>query len=79
MRLLVAAIRIYTFVMLARVIFSWLPPRTRANELYRFLHAVTEPVLRRVRRILPSTGGLDFSPLVVMILLEVLARVLAGG
>lgn len=78
MGLIVAAIRIYMFVMIARAVFSWLPPRARANEVYRFLYRITEPVLRPVRQVLPAMGGVDFSPLLVMILLAVLARALAG-
>jgi YggT family protein len=78
MGLIVAAIRIYMFVMIARAVFSWLPPRARANEVYRFLYRITEPLLRPVRQVLPAMGGVDFSPLLVMILLAVLARALAG-
>ena len=78
MGLIVAASGRYMFVMIARAVFSWLPPRARANEVYRFLYRITEPVLRPVRQVLPAMGGVDFSPLLVMILLAVLARALAG-
>lgn len=71
--LLVAAIRIYELVILVRVISSWLPPEHRANEAYRFLYAITEPFLRPFSRAVPPVGGLDFSPFVAVLLLE-LAR-----
>ncbi|MFO8007581.1 MAG: YggT family protein [Candidatus Brocadiia bacterium] len=76
MGLLLAAIRLYMLVIVARALFSWAPPRWRMNELYRFLRAITEPVLEPVRRALPTAGGIDFSPLVVIIALEVLSRLL---
>ena len=76
--LLVAAIRIYMLLVFVRAIFSWLPPRHRQNEIYAFVFTITEPVMSRVRRILPPAGGMDFSPLVVLVLLEVLCRALAA-
>jgi YggT family protein len=39
----------------------------------RLLHALTEPVLEPVRKVLPETGGIDFSPVVVIILLRLVA------
>lgn len=66
------ALRVYILVFIIRAIFSWLAPQHRDNEVYRFLVAITDPVLRPIRRILPSTGGIDFSPLVAIVLLEVL-------
>ena len=78
MGLLVAAIRIYMMVIFVRAIFSWLPPRSRANEVYEFIFGITEPVLRPVRRILPPMGGVDLSPLVVLFGLMFLAQVLAA-
>ncbi len=76
MGLLLAAIRLYMLVIVARALFSWAPPRWRTNEFYRFIHAITEPVLGPVRRALPTAGGIDFSPLVVIIALEVLFQLL---
>jgi YggT family protein len=71
-RFIVAAIRIYTLLILVRAIFSWLPPRHRQNNAYDFIHMITEPVLAPVRRMLPPAGGIDFSPLIALLLLEVL-------
>lgn len=78
MDLLAAAVRIYTFLLIARVLFSWLPPRHRQSEVYRFLFAATEPVLGPLRRVLPPAGGMDFSPLVALVILEVVRRALLG-
>lgn len=76
--LLGAAVHIYVFVIVVRAVFSWLPSERRANDLYRFIFALTEPVLAPLRRLLPLVGGADFSPLVAIILLEVARRSLLG-
>ncbi|KAA0236151.1 YggT family protein [bacterium] len=47
---------------------SWFPV-SQGNPLVRFLHDVTEPLLEPVRRILPRTGMIDFSAMVVILLL----------
>ena len=78
MHLLAAAIRIYTLLLIARVLSSWLPPQGRENEVYRFLFAATEPVLAPFRRLLPPAGRLDYSPLVVLVILELIRRALGG-
>ncbi len=65
-------------VIVVRAIASWLPPRARANELYEFVRSITEPVLRPVRRALPLGRGIDLSPLIVLLALDVLARAIAG-
>lgn len=49
-----------------------------SNPITRFLVETTEPLLAPVRRFMPATGGIDFSPTVVLLLLFVLQRVLAS-
>ena len=59
----------YMFILIARVIVSWVNADP-FNPIVRFLYQATEPVLSRIRRIIPSIwGGLDFSPLIAMIIL----------
>ena len=74
--LAIAAVRIYMLLIFVRAIFSWLPLRHRQNELYAFVFAITEPVIRPVRKVLPPMGGMDFSPFLVLVLLQVLSHVL---
>lgn len=66
--ILSALIDIYIFILLARAFASWLNPDPY-NPIVRFLYLTTEPVLAPVRRILPIAGGIDFSPLVVLLIL----------
>lgn len=65
---------LYVFVLLASVILSWLvafnvinPHNQFVSTLWRAIDAVTEPVLRPIRRMLPDMGGLDLSPLIVLL------------
>lgn len=61
-------ITLYTYVIIARAILSWVGPDPY-NPIVRFLYNITEPVLYRVRRTVPFAfaGGLDFSPLIVLL------------
>ena len=54
----------------ARIILSWIPNVDFYHPVVRFLYSVTEPVLQPFRRLLPSMGGIDFSPILVFLVLE---------
>jgi YggT family protein len=55
----------YMWILIARAVISWVNADPW-NPIVRFLHQMTEPVLRPVRRMLPMTG-VDFSPLIVIL------------
>jgi YggT family protein len=57
------------FVVLGRVLISWVDP-AGSGRISRLLIEMSEPILGPIRRILPTTGGLDWSPLLVMLLLQ---------
>lgn len=59
---------IYKYLLLARVIISWVNADPY-NPIVNFIYRVTEPILYRVRRRMPNTGMLDLSPLVVFLLI----------
>ncbi|HVP74409.1 MAG TPA: YggT family protein [Gaiellaceae bacterium] len=69
---------VYTVVLLAYVLMSWLrlPYSPWLNRIQRFLYDVSEPYLRLFRRVLPSMGPLDLSPMIAIIVLGLLDRVL---
>jgi YggT family protein len=69
---LLLALQIYQFILLARVLLSWFPDIDRSNPIVQLLFDVTEPVLRPIRNALPQTGMMDFSPLVVFLGISVL-------
>lgn len=67
-------ITLYTYVIIASVILSWLMAFGVVNPYNRFVsaldqafRAVTEPLLRPIRNALPDFGGIDFSPLILLL------------
>jgi len=71
-------VTIYTIVLLAYVVMSWLrlPYSPWLNRIQRFLYDVAEPYLRLFRRVLPSMGPLDLSPMIGIIVLWLIEQVL---
>lgn len=74
--LISSIITIYTWVIILHVVLSWLVVFNVVNTRNRFiymvgdvLHKLTEPVLGPIRRLLPNLGGIDISPLVLLLLL----------
>lgn len=68
----------YTWVIIIAVVMSWLvafgivnPYNRFARAVVAFLDALTEPVFRMARRVIPAMGGLDLSPLIVLIALQI--------
>lgn len=64
-------LELYFFSILIQAVLSWVNPGTH-SPVTSILWRLNEPLLRPVRRVLPPMGGIDFSPLVVMIILQVL-------
>jgi len=60
---------LYMWVIIARAVLSWVSPDPY-NPIVRFIYNVTEPVLSQIRRRLPvSFSGIDFSPIIVLLLI----------
>lgn len=75
MPFLARIIDLYSLVVLVAVILSWVQ-LDRRNPLVTITHALTEPVLSPIRKILPVMGGLDLSPMVLLIALQLLKGLL---
>lgn len=74
-------LKIYFFALLASIILSWISPGGSNPAVY-LLYQITEPVMAPVRKLLPPMGGLDFSPILVFIginVLEIVVRNLAAS
>lgn len=71
---------LYSWVIIAAALITWVTPDPR-NPIVIFLRRVTEPVLQPVRRMLPpwKTGGLDLSPMIVLIAIQFVERVILPG
>ncbi len=78
-------LRVLTYIIIIQAILSWLVAfnvvNTHNDFVRSFLNAldrITEPLYRPIRRILPDFGGIDFSPLVVLLLIYILRILLSG-
>ena len=71
-------ILVYTLLLFAYILLSWvkLPYSPILNRVQRFLYDVCEPYLRLFRRVLPSFGPLDLSPIVAIVVLYIIGRVI---
>lgn len=74
LQLILMIIEIYTWIVIASAVFSWLYAFNVVNPRNQFiamvgnaLYRLTEPVLRPIRNILPDLGGLDLSPIVLLL------------
>lgn len=75
--LITLAIGLYLIAIIIQVISSWLSPGNY-NPALMLLYTLTEPVLRPARRLLPPISGLDLSPLLVLLALQVAKMLLVG-
>ena len=66
---------VLTLAILIRVIMSWFSQGS-TNMLTNMIYQVTEPILSPLRRVIPKVGALDFTPVVAVILLQVIASIL---
>ena len=72
-------LNLYMYIIIARAVISWVNPDPY-NPIVRFLYSITDPVLLAIRRRLPlSFGGMDFSPIVVILAIIFLQRFLVAS
>jgi YggT family protein len=75
------ALQLYTYLIIAAAILSWLVAFNVVNSrselvrsIWKFLDAVTEPVLRPIRNLMPNLGGVDISPVILILLIMLVDR-----
>jgi YggT family protein len=80
---LLLALHIYTWIIIASAIFSWLYAFGVVNPRNQFVAAIgnalyqlTEPALRPIRRFVPNFGGLDITPILLLLLIFLIERVI---
>lgn len=78
-------LRVLTWIIIGQVIISWLlafnilnATSSGVQALLSALDRLTAPLYRPIRRLLPDFGGIDFSPLVLLLLIQMLRMLLAG-
>ena len=76
-------LQLYIYLLVAAAVLSWLIAFNVVNTrnqfvdmIGRFLYAVTEPVLRPIRSMLPSMGGIDISPVILILIIILIERVI---
>lgn len=78
-------VRILEALIWARILMSWFRPKYRNKgngwffTIEEYVWRGTEPLLAPIRNILPSTGMIDFSPFILMLLVDIIARVLVNS
>ena len=77
-KIISSLVNIYMWVVIIRVLISWINPDPY-NPIVQFLRSVTDPAIEGLRRMLPrflSSSGLDFTPLVLILLLQIVMTAL---
>ena len=68
-------IEVYSYIVLASVLISWVG-LSRDHPVVEVLDTFTEPLLKPIRNFMPDMGGMDFSPIVLIVLLNILSGAL---
>ena len=78
-------IQVVIWIVIAQVILSWLfafnvvnPHSGFVRSLHDALDRITEPLYRPIKKVMPDFGGIDFSPLVLILALTIISRLLGG-
>lgn len=77
MPVIIALIDLFTLLVFVAVVTSWIR-LSEDNPIRKLLRIAVEPVLEPIRRLLPSFGGLDFTPMLVIFALQGVKRTLLG-
>jgi len=80
---ILVALQLYVWILIAAAVLSWLiafnvvnTRNTVVATIATFLYQITEPVLRPIRNLLPNLGGIDISPIIVILLIFFIQRVI---
>jgi YggT family protein len=78
-RLLLLTIQVFQLLILVRVVLSWVASPVSRNPFVEGVRRATDPVINPIRSILPSAGGLDFSPMVALLILSFLRNIVLNA
>lgn len=67
-------LNIYVFILIVRILLTWFPTIGWMNQLASTLSPITDPYLDLFRSFIPSMGGLDISPILAILVLQILAQ-----
>ena len=81
--LLYYALLVYSYVLLARILLSWVTmfwnPPSSLTPIIRVIYELTEPVMAFFRRYIPPIGGFDLSPLIIFMIIRMLMSAVVGS
>lgn len=63
--------RLYSLLIFVYILTTWFPPRGIFYDIYRALRPIVEPYLEPFRKAIPPIGGVDFSPIIAMLVLNI--------
>ncbi|WP_373531955.1 YggT family protein [Vampirovibrio sp.] len=72
--ILIKLIGFYRLILLGRILLTWLPNINWYNQPFKFIRDITDPVLAPFSRLIPTIGGIDFSPMLLFFVLQLLER-----
>lgn len=77
--ILINFLQIYSVLLIIRVLLTWFQSASWAEQIISFLSPITDPYLNLFRSIIPPLGGMDFSPILAFLLLNVVQNLLVAG
>ncbi|MEG3436919.1 YggT family protein [Pannus brasiliensis CCIBt3594] len=77
--ILINFLQIYSVLLIIRVLLTWFQSAGWAEQIISFLSPITDPYLNLFRSIIPPLGGMDFSPILAFLLLNVVQNLLVAG
>ena len=76
--ILSALINFYSLIIFVWAILSWFPRNKTARDIYKVLDTIVKPYVDIFRKIIKPAGGMDFSPFIALIVLQIVGRLIVG-
>lgn len=76
---LINFLQLYSLLLIVRILLSWFQTQNWAMQVMSFLSPITDPYLNLFRSIIPPLGGIDFSPILAIMLLNIVQSAIAGA
>jgi len=76
--IIVQVVNYYVIVIIVWAVLSWFGPKGTPHKIYKFLDVIVSPYVDLFRRFMPKGGGIDFSPVIAILVLQVLVRLIVS-
>ena len=77
--ILIYSLRLFEVLIIVRIVLSYVVSPVSRNPFVEMVRTATDPILRPIRSVMPDTGTIDLSPMVAILLLQVLERLLMSA